>query len=111
MSTITPISGMPASELHGAMIGRSVTFSKVYADGFIDTQLIRESQNDIELPNFADIPDSKKHGKLLSTSIHGLIVFADGYSEGHTSYQYDGPIPLCPCPPGCNPAIDPLCTG
>ena len=40
MNTIIPMHKMPEHELHGAQKGRSVVFSIVYDDGFIDTKII-----------------------------------------------------------------------
>lgn len=110
MSTITPISGMPVDEVHGAMKSRSVVFSIFYADGFIDTQLIKESGGNIELSDLADVPSHKKHGAAVATSTHAWAMFDDGFVKDHTSYDYNIGTFLCPCPPGCNPLINPLCT-
>lgn len=106
MNTIIPMHKMPAHEVHGSQKGRSVVFSIVYTDGFIDTQLIKESRNNIDVPDLAEIPAHEKHGAAIATSLYALVVYDDKFVDSFTSISRMNQQECCPGP--CNPLVQ-LC--
>lgn len=98
---------MPVDEVHGSIISRTGAFSKIYADGFIHTDVIKESNQEIILPDVNDIPAHKKHGECIATSLYGLAVYEDKFVLAHTTINQAGAVVFC-CGSGggCNPVYE-----
>lgn len=110
MSTITPISGMPAHSEYGAMTDRSVVETITWTSGHVDIRIIRESRKTIELKDLSKFKSHRIYGDVQSRALAVTAWYGD-VIDMFTSFESIGPVVYCcPNPPGCNPLIDPLCT-
>jgi len=102
---VTPLSQMPDDEVHGKIVSRAGTFSIIYAN-HIDIQIIKESRDDITLPDLAEIPDHPKYGAAIGTSLYGVLIYADQFILSAVTNNHIGGEECCGSGGGCNPVYE-----
>lgn len=105
MSTIIPISEMPAHAEHGAMTDRAVVETITWTSGHVDVRIIRESRKTRELKDLSKFKSHRIYGDVQSrtlavTAWYGLAI------DMFTSFESIGSVVYC-CSGGgpCNPLI------